>query len=119
MLPVCLPGCCCCGSESRVQTLGYVSLKYIYYRVPFGMHSWGVVFPAAAFAACVTVYHNSDLQRNALNVLNGGSFIGTRTPTATHFTAYLAWFVIGFTSLVTFWLFVRTLIAIAKMVSTR
>jgi hypothetical protein len=43
-------------------------------------------------------------------------FITPRDPTATHFTAYLAWFACGLTSFVAAWLFIRTIVGIGKMV---
>jgi hypothetical protein len=100
------------------QVLGYLSLKYFYYRTPFSWHNWGMVFPMGAFATAVTIYHNSDALRSITNAF-GVVSLPERDPTAKHFTAYLAWFAAGFASLLTAWLFIRTVVAIAKMVCAR
>ena len=50
-----------------MQVLSYVSLKYLYYRIPFGWHNWGLLFPLGAFSTAVVTYHNVDEQRLVLN----------------------------------------------------
>ena len=50
-----------------MQVLSYVSLKYLYYRIPFGWHNWGLLFPLGAFSTAVVTYHNTDEQRSILN----------------------------------------------------
>ena len=103
------------------QVLNYVALKYTYYKVPFCIQSWGMVFSLAAFAATVNVYHNIDEERVALNAMHftgsgNGQFIPLRDATPAHLTAYLSWFIIGYASLVTAWLFVKTIVAVSKNV---
>ena len=109
-----------------MQVLSYVSLKYLYYRIPFGWHNWGLLFPLGAFSTAVVTYHNTDEQRSILNATHFDytfvtdfiqlvSYAVLHVP-GVHFTAYLAWFACGITSFVAAWLFIRTVVSIGKMV---
>ncbi len=57
------------------QTSSYVSLKYVYYRIPFSWANWLVLFPLAAFSTAVVTYHNVDEQRSILNATHLDTFV--------------------------------------------